>query len=160
MSTQLENRPIIQKGQRYKRAPRDTSAFMFPKDDVYRNPALLRLALGQNCTLMFNHGAGHDPATVVSAHSNSAAHAKGKSQKSHDNMICWACANCHSILDQGKQMSRPEKERAFANAMRETRFQLFVKGLIKTESGVDFAKAMNDDTYWLACWRDGLVRVA
>jgi hypothetical protein len=160
MSTQLENRPIIQKGKPYKRQPRDTSAFMFPKVDVYRNPALLRLARGQNCTLMLHHGGGHDPATVVSAHSNSAIHHKAKSQKASDAYICWACVNCHTVLDQGHNMTRAEKERAFANAMRETRHQMFVKGLIVTEPGVDYGKAISSDEYWLACWRNGEIRVA
>lgn len=156
----LPQRAIVPKGLKYKRAPRNTGALMFPKDDMVRIERLTRTARDQQCTLMFNHGAGHDKATTVWCHSNESRHGKGKSQKAHDVFGAWGCANCHSILDQGKQMSRPEKERAFANAMRETRFQLFVKGLIKTESGVDFAKAMNDDSYWLECWRSGEIRVA
>ncbi len=156
----LPQRAMVPKGLKYKRQPRDTRAFLFPKSDVYRNEKLTRLARGQNCTFMFNHGAGHDPATTVWCHSNESRHAKGKSQKAHDVFGAFGCANCHFGYDQGKNMSRPEKERAFVNAMRQTRFQLFAQGKIVTEPGVDFAKAMNDDDYWLECWRNGLVRVA
>ena len=156
----LPQREIIQKGTKPRRFVKDTSAFRFPKQDIYRNPALLRLARNQHCTLMFNHGAGHDPATVVWAHSNQAQHGKSKSQKASDVFGCFACFNCHAILDQGYNMTRAEKERAFANAMRETRHQLFVKGLIVTEPNVDYGKAMSDDQYWLACWRSGEIRVA
>ncbi|MCA3064451.1 nuclease domain-containing protein [Aquidulcibacter sp.] len=158
MSTQLENRPIIKKGVKYKRAPRNTGALMFPKQDMYRNQKLLDLAKGMPCTLLITAGP-HDPEHSVSCHSNSSRHGKAKSQKAHDAYHAHGCAACHHELDFGKSLSRYAREMIMAWAMQRTRQNLIERGLIDIGK-CDAVSLVTDDSYWLQCWRSGEIRVA
>ena len=142
---------------------KDTSAFLLPKLDIYRNAKLTRLARGQSCTLMMKwRDVEHDAETVVWAHSNQSIHGKGKSMKAHDCFGCFLCATCHSRLDQGK-LSRAENKETFAWAMMLTRQRLINHRLLKAGNvavEVDEVRAVTDDAYWLACWRSGALKVA
>lgn len=79
----------------------------------YRSPALLKLARGQKCLLLAVEGCQyHNGSTTVAAHSNQQKHGKGMGIKAHDYYTVWACAVCHTWLDQGKA-PKAEKQRAF-----------------------------------------------
>jgi len=70
----------------------------FFKREPYRNKKILQSAKGQQCTLRLD-GCRREPSTVVWAHSPYMEDGKGKSQKSDDHTGCYACQNCHDILD-------------------------------------------------------------
>lgn len=76
----------------------------------YRDENLLKLARGKFCLLQIPGVCYNDPATVVAAHSNKLAHGKGMGIKSDDFFSVWACASCHSELDQGRASSRQKDE--------------------------------------------------
>lgn len=158
--SQLPNRAIVQKGVKRKRVVVDTRDFMLPKDDHYRNRALLDTARDQECTLMFNHTEGHDPATVVACHSNQAIHGKGERIKAHDCYIAYGCGNCHMILDMRGAMSRASRDEKFADAMATTRFRMFDRGIIRPVQEIDVKRTFRDDAYWLELWCDEKLRVA
>jgi hypothetical protein len=66
-----------------------------------------KLCKGQACYLRIPGictGRAHDP-----AHSNQAAHGKGKSIKAYDYYTLPACRACHNELDQGMRYTRAEK---------------------------------------------------
>ncbi len=85
----------------------------YAKVPAKRNPALLAMAKGKHCLLVVTPFCrGIDGSTTVAAHSNSAAHGKGKSLKADDTYSVWACVVCHTWLDQG-DASREEREQAF-----------------------------------------------
>lgn len=79
----------------------------------YRDKNLLKMARGKNCLLLANEVCQyHDTSTTVAAHSNQQKHGKGMGIKAHDYYTVWACANCHTWLDQGSD-PKAEKIRAF-----------------------------------------------
>ena len=88
---------------------------MYSKTVPARNPHLLAMARGRECMVRLSRclGAGE---TTVSAHSNFLRHGKGKARKADDQFTVWACANCHSWLDQGAGTAFA-KEQAFEKAM-------------------------------------------
>lgn len=71
---------------------------MFEKRLPYRNPKITKSAEGETCTLRLS-GCGGADGTVVWAHSNYLEDGKGASQKADDIFGCYACRNCHDILD-------------------------------------------------------------
>lgn len=84
----------------------------FPKDPPSRNPHLLSMARGMPCLLRVPGICNNDTDTVVAAHSNLGRHGKGGARKAHDHYSVWACARCHTWLDQG-QATRIQREQAF-----------------------------------------------
>src|ERR1035437_10725179 len=84
----------------------------FTKDKAARNPHLLAMAQGMPCLLQAPPCNGNSD-TVVSAHSNQAKHGKAKGRKAHDQYSVWACARCHTWLDQSYTASKAEKIAAF-----------------------------------------------
>lgn len=97
--------------------------------DNYRNRALLDLARGAPC-MGLHCRAGAD-GTVVAAHSNSHIHGKGARMKAHDWAIAFLCHKCHSMLDQGAQLSRDEREEFWRDAAIRTTGWLWEQGLIQ-----------------------------
>ena len=76
----------------------------YPKHQYVRSPALMkayRKIPCQNC--------GKDDGTVCGAHSNWAAHGKGKSMKADDNRCAALCSVCHYMLDQGSELGASER---------------------------------------------------
>lgn len=98
-----------------------------PPKTVYRNPALLALAKGEECLTRVPSycWGGHD--TTVSAHSNRTRDGKGKGIKAHDWAIAFACGGCHFFLDQSKA-SREMKLSYFVPALRLTRQRIIDLG--------------------------------
>lgn len=74
----------------------------------------------QNC--MRNDG------TVCCAHANWAAYGKGKSIKASDDRGASLCFECHSGLDQGRELSREERRLIWEAAHRRTVLELVARG--------------------------------
>jgi hypothetical protein len=87
-----------------------------PKTEAHRNPALLEMARGRPCLILFPF-LSHDPETVVACHSNRSEHGKGRARKADDEYSVWGCSKCHSWLDQGTD-TEAEKRAAFLAAHR------------------------------------------
>lgn len=105
---------------------------MFEKRLPYRNPEITKSAKGETCTLRLN-GCGGADGTVVWAHSNYLEDGKGASQKADDIFGCYACQNCHDILDGRKAAgySIDEMPDLFHRAMKLSLRKLLDKGVIK-----------------------------
>lgn len=58
--------------------------------------------------------------TVVAAHSNQARHGKGRSIKASDVFVASLCYSCHMQLDQGRNLSREEREEIWQAAFERT----------------------------------------
>jgi hypothetical protein len=78
---------------------------MFAKFTYVRNQPLL-----EACRQIPCQHCGQSDGTVVASHSNQARHGKGRSIKSSDQFVASLCHSCHMRLDQGKDMSRDERE--------------------------------------------------
>ena len=88
-------------------------------------------ARDQSCTLRLS-GCGHDDGTVVLAHIPCGQ--KGMGMKGPDVIACFACNNCHSIIDGRK---RGEFEVAdLLRALAETQMHWIGKGLLKVQGVV------------------------
>jgi len=74
---------------------------------------------------------GAQDGTVVAAHSNLQEHGKGMGHKAHDGMAAWLCYRCHSQLDQGKDMSKDEKNLYMLRAICRTYVQMWDQQLIE-----------------------------
>lgn len=59
---------------------------------------------------------GIDDGTVCGAHSNQAKHGKGRGIKASDIYCASLCHACHMAVDQGRSMSRVERETVWNNA--------------------------------------------
>lgn len=93
---------------------------------TYRNPKLLQVIRNSPC-----QACGTQDGTIVAAHSNQLRDGKGRSLKAHDYRIAALCYRCHSMVDQGYQMSRDEKREMWEEAHRKTIGWLFENGHIK-----------------------------
>lgn len=83
-------------------------------------------ARDQTCTLRLQ-GCGYDDGTVVLAHLPCGQ--KGMGMKGPDVIACFACDNCHSIIDGRK---RGEYEAAdLLRALAETQVHWIERGLLK-----------------------------
>ncbi|WP_259341658.1 DUF1364 domain-containing protein [Bordetella avium] len=94
---------------------------------VYRNPALLKLAKGQACTVLVPGWClgVSEPAreTTVACHSNSSKHGKAAGIKAHDWAIAFGCYGCHFFIDQ-------------SNAPYEDKVRYFELGLTRTRQAI------------------------
>jgi hypothetical protein len=73
---------------------------------MYRNKQLLEVV--REAPICFGCGR-HNTGTIVAAHSNQGIHGKGKAIKSDDCYIAALCYECHSAIDQGKDMTKEER---------------------------------------------------
>jgi hypothetical protein len=127
-----------------------------PKINHHRNPKLLATAKGQQCTLLLTHGLGHDPATVVWAHSDSQIHGKGRGIKSHDCFGAHVCFYCHETLP---TLPRDERFKLFGAAMKATRRHLLNANMVVASPEIDLLKLVFNEDYWFDCWQSELLRV-
>ncbi len=95
----------------------------FPKRQYIRSPALLKACREIPC-----QKCGRADGTIVAAHSNSAAHGKGRSIKADDSRIAALCFTCHSAIDQGSG-SGDERRSAWQSAHVKTVNALVLAGL-------------------------------
>jgi hypothetical protein len=94
------------------------------KPQPYRNPKLLALAKDAPCAVCGRYG------TTVSAHANWAWAGKGMGRKADDSYISFLCHAHHMELDQGKTMTKEEKENMWLMAMAKTYHYLLSNNLL------------------------------
>lgn len=73
----------------------------------------------------------HNDGTIVAAHSNLLEHGKGKGLKAHDCYAAALCFDCHSDLDQGKDLTYEERRDFWIKAFHNTILWLWTEGRIK-----------------------------
>jgi len=97
---------------------------VIPKTTYIRSSKLMqayRKIACQNC--------GIDDGTVCGAHSNQAKHGKGRGIKASDIYCASLCHACHMAVDQGRSMSRQERESVWESARERTVAALTSLGL-------------------------------
>lgn len=92
---------------------------------MYRNKKLLIAVRDCPC-----QHCGAQDGTVVAAHSNQLKDGKGRGIKAPDYRIAALCFECHSELDQGKNMTKQERVEMWDEAHRRTIGWLFDSGII------------------------------
>jgi hypothetical protein len=104
----------------------------YPKRQPYRNKKITKAARDESCTLKMNGCTGGGADTVY-AHSNYGEDGKGMSQKADDCFGCFACSNCHAVLDGHKMHSYTSDDLRyyFHRAMKTTWRRLLDKGILK-----------------------------
>lgn len=107
---------------------------MIPKNPPVRSARIRSSARDEDCTLRLPGVCRNRTDTTVWAHSNSLRHGKGKGMKADDRYGCYACFECHAVLDGNqsmpKHLSRAIVLAEFERAMGESRSILARKGLL------------------------------
>lgn len=95
-----------------------------------------KIARGQDCQVRLPWCCNGNPETVVLAHGNGSAYAKGIGMKSPDYQGAFCCSSCHDVVDRRKkapqQLTRDQVELAFAEGVMRTQRILEAHGLLKT----------------------------
>lgn len=86
---------------------------MFPKHKYVRSVKLLKLVSSLECQ---NCGSGH---MVQAAHSNWGS-GKGRGIKADDNAVAALCLKCHYEVDQGKNLTKEERQKMWEKAHKKT----------------------------------------
>ena len=81
-----------------------------PKHSYVRSPTLLRNAREIPC-----QHCGADDGTVVAAHTNWGG-GKGRGIKADDNLVAALCLKCHFEIDQGKDLTKEERQEKWHHA--------------------------------------------
>lgn len=108
--------------------------YMYQKRKPIRMKKILDSARGEECTLNFEDICNHNPETTVWAHSNKAEDGKGMGQKADDIYGCYACSDCHDVLDGRRQRTGhnlTDVESYFTRAMKKSWRRLIEKGVLK-----------------------------
>lgn len=95
---------------------------MFQKHSYVRSKKLLKLVAGLDCQAC---GSGQ---MVQAAHTNWGG-GKGRGVKADDNLVAALCLKCHYEIDQGKEMSKEERQEMWEQAHIATVKKLYIQGL-------------------------------
>ena len=95
---------------------------MFQKHSYIRSKKLLKLVAGLDCQAC---GSGQ---MVQAAHTNWGG-GKGRGVKADDNLVAALCLKCHYEIDQGKDMSKEERQELWEQAHIATVKKLCIQGL-------------------------------
>ena len=95
---------------------------MFQKHNYVRSKKLLKLVAGLDCQAC---GSGQ---MVQAAHTNWGG-GKGRGVKADDNLVAALCLKCHYEIDQGKDMSKEERQEMWEQAHIATVKKLHIQGL-------------------------------
>jgi len=95
---------------------------MFQKHQYVRSKKLLKLVAGLDCQ---SCGSGN---MVQAAHTNWGG-GKGRGVKADDNLVAALCLKCHYEIDQGKDMSKEERQEMWEQAHVATVKKLYIQGL-------------------------------
>ena len=95
---------------------------MFQKHNYVRSKKLLKLVAGLDCQAC---GSGN---MVQAAHTNWGG-GKGRGVKADDNLVAALCLKCHYEIDQGKDMSKEERQEMWEQAHIATVKKLYIQGL-------------------------------
>ena len=85
----------------------------FQKHEYIRSKKLLKLVAGLDCQAC---GSGQ---MVQAAHTNWGG-GKGRSVKADDNLVAALCLKCHYEIDQGKDLSKEERQQKWLDAHQAT----------------------------------------
>ena len=96
---------------------------------MYRNKQLLEIVRKSPC-----QHCGIEDGSVVAAHANLLRLGKAKGMKCHDCYISALCFKCHFILDQGKDLSKSEREEMWIESYLKTMKWLFENNLLSVKS--------------------------
>lgn len=111
---------------------------MFPKAQPVRSKKIRDSARNEDCQLRLPGVCRNRTDTTVWAHSNLLAHGKGKSMKADDRYGCYACFDCHAVLDGNTRMpdhlTRAIVLECFMEGMDRSRKALHEKGLLDAVS--------------------------
>ena len=99
---------------------------MFQKHNYVRSKKLLKLVAGLDCQAC---GSGQ---MVQAAHTNWGG-GKGRGVKADDNLVAALCLKCHYEIDQGKDMSKEERQEMWEQAHIATVKKLYIQGLWPVE---------------------------
>lgn len=94
----------------------------YPKRSYIRSEKLLRLVASLSCQLCGS-------ATMTQAAHSNWGHGKGRGIKADDNQVAALCLKCHYEIDQGKNLSRDERQQLWLKAHRATVNALVDQGL-------------------------------
>lgn len=86
---------------------------MFPKHQYVRSQKLLKLVASLECQ---SCGSGH---MVQAAHTNW-GDGKGRGIKADDNKVAALCLTCHYEVDQGKNLTKEQRQDLWTKAHRRT----------------------------------------
>ncbi len=103
----------------------------FPKRQEYRNPAILKAAKGEACTLN-TELCNYNTETTVAGHLNESWAGKGMAQKA-DDIVIFTCSACHDVLDGRIQNEDFEQNKYWyvSRALYLTIRRLIDKGILK-----------------------------
>ena len=93
----------------------------YPKHKYIRSTKLLKAVANLDCT---HCGSG----TMVQAAHTNWGHGKGRSIKADDNLVAALCLRCHYAIDQGKDLSKEERQELWEAAHRRTVSKLVALG--------------------------------
>ena len=94
---------------------------MFQKHQYVRSKKLLKLVAGLDCQAC---GSGN---MVQAAHTNWGG-GKGRGVKADDNLVAALCLKCHYEIDQGRELSKEERQNKWQQAHIATVAKLYNQG--------------------------------
>jgi hypothetical protein len=71
--------------------------------------------------------------TTVAAHSNQLRHGKGMGIKASDQFVAFLCFSCHHEVDQGRSLSKEERQLLWQSAHEKTKQLLIGMGLVEAD---------------------------
>jgi hypothetical protein len=95
---------------------------LYAKHQYIRSKKLLKLVAGLDCQAC---GSGN---MVQAAHTNWGG-GKGRGVKADDNLVAALCLKCHYEIDQGKKLSKEERQEMWEQAHIATVKKLYIQGL-------------------------------
>ena len=91
-----------------------------------RNKKILSAARDCSC-----QWCGRMDGTTVAAHSNQLRHGKGMGIKASDQYVAFLCFSCHHELDQGRSLSKEQRQLLWQSAHEKTKQLLIGMGLLE-----------------------------
>lgn len=92
---------------------------------MYRSKKLLQAVSSLPCQICGIEG------STQAAHANWSWSGKGMGLKAHDCFVAALCQTHHYAIDQGKDLTKGEREELWTMAHRKTLLELFRRGLIQ-----------------------------
>ena len=94
---------------------------------MYRSERLLRAIASLDCQICGISG------MTQAAHANWGIYGKGMAQKAHDCFTAALCQHCHHEIDQGKELTKEERQQQWEYAWRATLLALFQNGSLRVK---------------------------
>jgi beta-glucanase (GH16 family) len=94
---------------------------------MYRSERLLRAVSSLDCQICGISG------MTQAAHANWGVYGKGMGQKAHDCFVAALCQHCHHEIDQGKELTKEERQQQWESAWRATLLALFQNGSLRVK---------------------------